>query len=491
MLLSALLQALPEARMHGEDVEIDDITYDSRLVHPGALFLAVPTVNGPDDSGGFLVVADAVSSGAVAVVAQRPLRIDGITTVIVPDARRAMADIAAQFFGNPGRELAVFGVTGTDGKTTTTYLLNSILTRAGAVTGLIGTVETRIAGQRLDNIDRMTTPEAPDIQRLLRRMVDAGVTHVSLEASSHALALDRLRGVPFAATALTNITGDHVEFHGSFDAYVAAKLRLFSELASTCPAVVNRDDPHFGLIASRHPGPVLSYGFTPQASYRIHLRTSDWDGSTFDLVSNDQHLALSLPLPGRFNVSNATAASLLATTAGVDWHTVARGLATAEQPPGRLQQLTDGAPFRIVIDYAHTPNAFRSLLTELRERTPGRLIAVFGATGNRDRAKRPILGATAGELADFFIITNEDPFSEDPDQIINEVASGAPLGVEGAQFVRIHDRGDAIQCAIDRAMPGDTVVITGKGHEHTIVSGGRKQPWNDADAVRAIMANRR
>ena len=348
--------------------------------------------------------------------------------------------------------------------------------------------ETKIADERIYNDDRMTTPESLDVQRLLRVMADRGVTHVTLEASSHALALDRLRACRFSATAMTNITGDHVEFHGSFDAYVEAKRSLFANLAPVAPAILNRDDSCYATIAAGLRGRVYSYGFGVDAEFRALILRTNRRSTTFELRHGQTRLGpFTVHLPGQFNVLNATAACLLASTAGLNWETIARGLAAAEGPPGRLQEVGGDAPFRVVVDYAHTPNAFRSVLSDLRDATRGRLLAVFGATGNRDRSKRPLLGQIAGQLADFFVITNEDPFGEDVDEIISEVAAGAPGEEEGRQFVIERDRMEAIRIALERARPDDTVVILGKGHERSIVVDGRREPWNDADAARSVL----
>jgi UDP-N-acetylmuramoyl-L-alanyl-D-glutamate--2,6-diaminopimelate ligase len=490
MKLSVLLRELDGAHVDGPDIEVAEIAYDSRRVRPGDLYLAVPSVGGSPESGGYHRIPEAVAAGAAAVLSQIPGTTSSVPVVTVPDARLAMADVAAAFFRHPSREMRVFAVTGTDGKTTTAFLLDGIFSGAGLTTGLMGTVETRIANEHIYNVDRMTTPEAPDVQRTLRRMVDAGVTHCCMEASSHALALDRLRGTQFAATAFTNLTGDHVEFHGSFDLYREAKRRLFAELAPDAPVAVNVDDPHWEAVTGGHRGPVMTYGFGPSAQFCADVLLADASGSQFVLVGEGERHELFVPMPGRFNVLNAVAACLMARAAGFGFDEIGPHLAHAGRPPGRLQEVCSGAPFRVLVDYAHTPHAFRSVLTELRAQTPGRLIAVFGATGNRDVAKRPVLGAIAGELADFFVVTNEDPFGEDANAIIDQVASGAPIGTEGTRFVRVHDRGDAIRLALERARPGDTVVITGKGHERSIVVGGRKEPWNDVDVVREALRAR-
>lgn len=494
MLLRRLLRALPDAQVTGpDDVEIRDITYDSRQVIPGSLFVAVPSVGGNAQSGGFRFLTEATQRDAVAVVLQGHHELEGITTVSVPDARSALADLAAEFFDHPSRALQLYAVTGTDGKTTTTYLLEQIFASAGYRTGLIGTVEVKIGDRREQNTERMTTPESLDVQCLLRHMVAEGVTHVVIEASSHALALQRLRGCCFAACALTNITGDHLEFHGSWEAYFQAKASLFTKLGSGRPAILNRDDEHYDRLAAFLSAPVLSYGMHPEAQIRatdIALGRQD-ARCTVQVV--DRRANLRVPLPGAFNVSNALAAAGLALSAGLSLDEIREGLHRAQPPPGRMQSVTDGQPFDVLIDYAHTTHAFRSVLATLRERTcsPGRLIAVFGAAGNRDHAKRPRLAHIAREYADFFIITNEDPFGENATDIVDDIAAGLPKDEEGVRFRREIDRGRAIELAVEHALPGDTVVILGKGHEQSIVVNGRKEPWSDVEAVRRTLRNLR
>jgi UDP-N-acetylmuramoyl-L-alanyl-D-glutamate--2,6-diaminopimelate ligase len=488
MQLRRLLSAVPGASVRAdEDVHISDITYDSRRVAPGSLFVAIPTVGGAPDSGGARFVAEAVSRGAAAVVTAVDLEPAAVPVIRVPDARAALADLAAEFFGHPSRRLQVFAVTGTDGKTTTTYLLDQILSAAGHKTGLIGTVEIKIGERREPNLDRMTTPESLDLQRLLAEMAEAGVTHVSLEASSHALALDRLRGCLLAACAVTNITGDHVEFHGSWDAYLAAKTRLFTDLERTGPAVLNRDDASFAHLAQVVSGPMLTYGVEWAADLSADVLSESEDGTRFEMRANGKRALVQLPLPGRFNVSNALAAAALGLSSGVELEVVAAALCEAKAPPGRLQRVDEGQPFHVLVDYAHTINAFRSVLAELRRQTSGRLIAVFGAAGNRDRAKRPYLAQLALEYTDFFVITNEDPFGEDASAIIAQIASGVPAEEMGSRCERENDRGRAIARAIARAEPGDTVIILGKGHERSIVANGQKEPWNDVEAARKAL----
>jgi UDP-N-acetylmuramoyl-L-alanyl-D-glutamate--2,6-diaminopimelate ligase len=486
LLLSSVLAALPDARVSGPaDIDIQEVAYDSRQVIPGSLFVAVPSVGGDPESGGSRFVSEAIRRGAVAVLTQGNQDITGLTTIRVSDARTALAECAAAFYGYPSRELQLYAVTGTDGKTTTSYLLEQLLAQSGYVTGLLGTVEIKIGDRRHSNLDRMTTPESVDVQRLLCAMVDAGVTHAVLEASSHALALGRLRGCSFAACALTNITADHVEFHGSWEAYFLTKASLFTDLSRGRPAILNRDDPHFARLQSMIAAAVLTYGFGPEADIRATNVIPDSKGTGFTITHNSSSAAAHIPLPGTYNVSNALAATGLALQAGLTLDVIADGLSHAHPPPGRMQRVDVGQPFEVIVDYAHTSHAFRSVLATLRERTPAprRLIAVFGATGDRDRGKRPELARLAHQYADFFVITNEDPYGEDPETIIEEVAAGAPHEEEGIRYLREIDRGRAIAEAVARAHPGDTVVILGKGHEQSIVVDGRKQPWSDVSAA--------
>ncbi len=492
MLLRRLLDALPEACVSGPtDIHICDIAYDSRRVTPGALFVAVPSVGGDERSGGYRYLAEVVSRGAAAVVIQgnSPFQAGtpegSPTTVHVPDARSALADLAAEFFNHPSKELQVYAVTGTDGKTTTTYLLEQIFASAGYCTGMVGTVEYKVGDERVHNVDRTTTPESLDMQGLLRRMVDTGVSHAVIEASSHALALQRLRGCCFAACGLTNVTADHLEFHGSWAAYFAAKASLFTELGRGSPAVLNHDDRHFARLAAMAPGSVLTYGMSSEADVQATAVEAAAGGSRFRLHAGNKQARVSLPLPCGFNISNALAAAGLALISGMPLDAIARGLSVAHAPPGRLQRVVAGQDFDVLVDYAHTMHAFQSVLAALRERTPRpkRLIAVFGAAGNRDRAKRPVLACIAREYADFFIITNEDPFGERPEAIMEEIAAGLPRDEEGVRFERVEDRAAAIQMALARARPGDTVVILGKGHEQSIVVNGYREPWSDVAAV--------
>ncbi len=493
MRLASLLAALPDVRPTTvPDVEITAVAYDSRLAGAGSMFVAVPSVGKTGSSGGFQFIGEAVARGAVAVVTESPEPIPNVVKIQVSDARAALADLACTFYDHPSQRMNVFAITGTDGKTTTSYLLDGIFAAAGYETGLIGTIETKIGTTRVPNDDRVTTPESLDLQRLLRSMVDAGVRTVSMEASSHALALQRLRGTRFAAAALTNITGDHVEFHGSWSAYEAAKFSLFTSVAADAPAILNKDDASFPRLAAATGNRVISYSRRGTADITARGLVAAKSGLGFRLGIDGVEFPVELRMPGAFNVSNALAAAGLAWSAGLAGAEIAHGLSQASLPPGRMERIECGQPFDIIVDYGHTVNAFRSVLSSLRAEQSGssRLIAVFGAAGGRDRGKRPIFGSIARQFTDFFIITNEDPCGEDLNSIIADVASGVPAQDEGTRFQRDPDRRRAIRTALETARPGDTVVILGKGHERSIVMGGAKYPWSDVAVVRDVLEGR-
>jgi UDP-N-acetylmuramoyl-L-alanyl-D-glutamate--2,6-diaminopimelate ligase len=336
----------------------------------------------------------------------------------------------------------------------------------------------------------MTTPESLDTQQLLSQMVDVGVTHVCLEASSHALSMERLRGCQFFACCLTNITADHLEFHGSWETYFAAKVSLFTKLAAGVPAILNRDDGHFERLRRLIQGPVITYGVNNPADVEALAVTSTRDGSAFRLRWQGEEFPVNLPLQGSFNVSNALAAAALASACGLPAGLIAEALARSKAPPGRLERIDEGQQFAVLIDYAHTMHAFRSTLGNLRAQihSPNRLIAIFGAAGDRDRSKRPVLAQIAREYADFFIVTNEDPYSEEPAAIIEEITAELPVHEEGSVFMAELDRFRAISLGVEMARPGDTVVILGKGHERSMMVSGSKVPWCDASAVRRALA---
>jgi UDP-N-acetylmuramoyl-L-alanyl-D-glutamate--2,6-diaminopimelate ligase len=427
-------------------VEIVDLAYDTRSVGPGALFFCVRGSR----ADGHDLAPEAVSRGAAALVVERPLGLD-VPQAVVADSRRAMAPVAVEFFGDPSREVEVAGVTGTAGKTTTAYLLHAILRTAGRRPGLLTNIERRVG----DDVRaaKLNTPEAIDLQRLLREMIDAGNASCAMEATSHASAQGRLDGMRFAVLVFTNLTHEHLDFHGSMDAYFDAKRRLFAQAEQ---AVVNVGDEWGRRLASELPGAI-----------------------TFD--SGVERLDAELKLRGRFNVENALGAAAAARALGVGETAIREGIEAVSGVPGRFEEVDEGQPFRVFVDYAHKPASLELVLRAARELARGRVLCVFGCGGDRDRAKRPVMGTIASELADVAIVTSDNPRSEDPLAIINEILRGAPeLEVEP-------DRRTAIATALERAWEGDVVLIAGKGHEQGQEIKGVMHPFDDREVARDVL----
>ncbi len=487
MRLSDLLEAVGmHGRLHA-DPSVVDVTEDSREVQPGWLFVAIP---GHQEDGA-RYAEEALKRGAVGVVAEHPLPLEA-TTILVSDARRFLGLAAATINGHPSRRIPVFGLTGTDGKTTTCYLLRAVLEAGGTATGMMTTVETTIGRRSARSEGRMTTPSASHIQRSLRHMVEAGDQAAVMEISSHALAQERVTGTTLQSAAVTNIAADHLDYHGSIDAYADTKARIFDLVAHSSAGpvgAVNADDP----ISAQRFGKrkdLLRFGIEQAAGVRGTILGETDHSIRCSFRYCDSEAEFSLPTVGQFNVSNALAAASLGLLFGYDLATVASGLEQATLPAGRLQKIEAKQGFEVFVDYAHTEQAFGSVMKDLKaraDRRRGRIIAVFGAAGDRDRAKRPVLARLAAGQCHFFVITNEDPFSEDPSSIMAEVASGAPRDLEGRQWVLEPDRETAIRMALERARPGDIVVVTGKGHEQSIATRAGAIPWSDADVIRRLL----
>jgi UDP-N-acetylmuramoyl-L-alanyl-D-glutamate--2,6-diaminopimelate ligase len=468
MKLRELSAALSPTEVVGDDsVEIADLAYAAGGVRPGSLFFCVPgaRLDGHD------FATAALEHGAAALAVERRLPLD-VPQVVVDDTRAAMPAAAAAFFGHPTRELEVAGVTGTTGKTTTAYLLYSILEAAGRRPGLVGTVESRIGGERRPAV--RTTPEAIDLQRAFRGMLDAGDRSVALEATSHGSELGRLAGIRFAALAFTNLTEEHLDFHGTMERYFAAKRRLFVG-PEPPPAAVNVGDAYGRELADelRAVGraPVLTYGFADDAE----IRADTLDGGAFRAGG----IELQTRLRGRFNIENVLAAVATALLLDVPDEAIAEGIGRVEGVPGRFETVEEGQPFTVVVDYSHKPAALENVLRTARDLATGRVICVFGCGGDRDRGKRPLMGRIAADLADLAIVTSDNPRSEDPAAIIEEVVAGAPGRLEA-----ISDRASAIARAVESADPGDVVLIAGKGHEQGQEIGGEVTPFDDREVVR-------
>lgn len=474
-------------RLLGGDpsTEFDRVVYDSRQVTPGSLFVAVPGFR----VDGHQFIPAAVQAGAVAVVLQQPVEVAaGVAVVQVPDSRRALSALAALLYDHPSRQLRVVGVTGTNGKTTTTHLIRSILQRAAQSVGLIGTVRNYVGDRSL--AVKHTTPEGPDVQELFRQMVQEGDQTAVMEVSSHALSLDRVADVEFDVAVFTNLTQDHLDFHQSLDEYREAKGRLFDMLGQNAQkggpkvAVLNADDPASLVYRNRCRVPVVTYGVrSPDAMVRAEEVAGDASGTRLRLITPCGERLVHLGLAGGFNVYNSLAAAAACLEMGVDLDLVVAALTDMRGVPGRLEAVSEGQPFGVFVDYAHTPDGLANVLAAARELTHGRVIAVFGAGGDRDRTKRPQMGEIAGRLADYSIITSDNPRTEAPEQIIMDIERGI-AGVAPGQYEMVADRTQAIDRALEIARPGDVVIIAGKGHETYQIFRDRTIPYDDREVAR-------
>jgi UDP-N-acetylmuramoyl-L-alanyl-D-glutamate--2,6-diaminopimelate ligase len=470
-------EVIPGAPAGAGTLEITGLAYDNRCVTPGTLFFCVPGMT----RDGHEFAPDAVARGAVALVVERPLGL-GVPEVLVNSVRGAMAHAAARFNGDPSATLRVVGVTGTNGKTTTAFLVRELLEADRRPTGLLGTVKSVIAGVEHEVV--RTTPEAIELQRDFRAMLDGGDEACAIEVSSHALQLRRADAIHFAAAIFTNLTQDHLDFHHTMEDYFRAKRRLFDE-ARPHAAIANIDDPYGARLAADLDDPV-TFALDSEASYRaLHVET-DIAGTRFTVRTLDGVVELETPLRGRFNVYNVLGALAAARALGVPLETAAEAIRTAAAPPGRFEAVDAGQPFAVLVDYAHTPDSLENVLRSARGLVtkPGaRLHVVFGCGGDRDRGKRPLMGEIARRLADRVIVTSDNPRSEDPDAIIEEILVGA-----GGDVEHLVDRREAIELAIETAEPGDVVVIAGKGHEQgQEFADGRKIPFDDVTVAREVL----
>lgn len=481
--LGALADAVAPERVVGLPVgEVTALAYDSRTVEPGTLFFAVPGVH----VDGHVFAAQAQARGAVAVVVEHEVAGLEVPQLIVDRTRRALADAADAWFGRPSERLQVIGITGTDGKTTSSFLAVELLRAGGRRPGLIGTVAVDIGDERRANEDRTTTPESLELQELLAEMVGAGNDVVVMEATSHGLALERTRNCRFDLGVVTTVSSEHLEFHGSLEAYHAAKARLVEEAPL---AILNADEPTFDYFRDRARDRVMTYAIEADADLRATDLVSDANGSWFTLVAPTWSGPVHLPMPGRYNVSNALAALAIAAAEDVDPGVAVEALGRTAGVPGRMERVDEGQPFAVVVDYAHTADSLAKVLRTLRPITRGRLIVVFGSAGERDPTKRPAMGRVAAELADLAIVTDEDPRLEDPRAINEAIAAGAREAgaVEGTSLEVIDDRTAAIRRATAVAAEGDVILLAGKGHETSIFYGTDKRPWDDREVARAAL----
>ncbi len=487
-------------------VLVEALTADSRAVRPGGLFVAVPG----DHADGHDFVAAAAAAGAVAAIVERPMAGAALVQLVVERSRAALAAAAGWWYGDPSRELGIIGITGTDGKTTTSFLAASALGAAGHRAGLVGTVELWIGGHAEPTLEHQTTPEAPELQRLLRAMAAAGDAAAVVETTSHGLALDRVAGIAYDAAVFTNLSHEHLELHGSFEAYRAAKLSLFERLAARGPAktgaaaglgwprlaVINRDDPAADLFVavSREAGArVVTYGAESGADVRAGRIEEDARRLTVAYDAPSGSGQLSLRLAGRFNAHNALAVVALGEGLSLDPAAVRRGIERVAAVPGRMERIERGQPFSVIVDYAHTPASLETvldLLAPVAAAGGGGLIAVFGSAGERDTAKRSMMGQIAGQRCRLVVVTDEDPRGEDRQAIVEAIARGAESAGRRRErdLLLIADRAEAVTAALERARPGDVVLFAGKGHERSILGPDGPVPWNERAAVEAALA---
>ena len=483
----------------GRPGPVSAVCHDSRRVVAGALFVAIPGY----ETDGHRYLADALQRGATALLVQADrkalwepqVRETDVAVITAPDTRRALAQAAAGFFGHPATKLGVIGVTGTDGKTTTVHLIAHLLESAERSAGFLSSVSFRAAGAAELNASHMTTLEAPDVQERLAEMVTAGRRYAVIEASSHGLALHRVDECAFDVAVFTMLSSDHLDFHGTAEAYREAKGRLFQMLDQSAvkdvpkAAVLNADDPATDYFRALTSAPVVTYGVEHAADVMAADTALDGLSLSFLLQGPGGRYPVRSSLAGRYNVYNCLAAAAVCLSQGVSMEQVVRGIETFPGVPGRLERIEAGQPYRVVVDIASTPEALRQVLAVLRSVTSGRLWAVFGCAGERDPGRRDGMGRVAGELADFVVLTNEDPRREDADAIIESIAGG--LRQEGRDeerdFVRVPDRREALRYALQRAQPGDTVLLAGKGTEQSIITGDEHIPWDEAQTARELL----
>jgi len=481
MKLRELLSGLTFRTATGDlDTDILGLAYDSRDVSPGYLFVAIRGMR----ADGNQYVPQAVAKGAAAVVSTAsPIDSLSMPWIQVDDERAALASLAGNFYRHPTPKLHVVGVTGTNGKTTTAYLVESILKAAGYPAALLGTIEHR--GPGFDLAAERTTPEAPDLERLFRKVVDAGWQYAIMEVSSHAIEMKRVRELQFEVAVFTNLSRDHLDFHGDMESYFKAKKKLFEGLNGVIPRemVLNADDPRYQELRSIDPARVISYGMQHAAEIRPLHHHFGWEGTAVTYQTPVGKLELRTSLMGKPNLYNIGAAIGAAVALGISADAVQRGVQQLANVPGRFELVNSGQNFRVIVDYAHTDDALENVLNSAREITPGRLIVVFGCGGERDRTKRPAMGGIAARRADYAVLTSDNPRSEDPMAIIAEIEKG----MEGGHYLVIPDRREAIRAALAEARKDDTVVIAGKGHEPYQTIGTISHPFDDRAVARELL----
>ncbi|TMC23140.1 MAG: UDP-N-acetylmuramoyl-L-alanyl-D-glutamate--2,6-diaminopimelate ligase [Chloroflexi bacterium] len=504
MQLATLLAALEQppisidpAVLH-QRYEITALAYDSRKVVAGSLFVAVPGTH----TDGRHYLHDAAQRGALVALGE-PLEHMSepfscpLPYIAVSDVRTSLANLSCAFYSYPTQQLYTIGITGTDGKTTTANLINTLLEAAGIQSGLMTTANFKICGQEWENATRQSTLEALEIQQFLRRLLDAQARYAVIEATSHGLELQRVHGCAFDIGVVTNITHEHLDFHKTLAAYRRAKARLFEMLdperdkglGGRPQAILHRDDASYEILKPYCRVPILDYGIdTPAAVRAVDIQL--WaSGTSFRVILPDAECVIETQLVGRFNVSNCLAAIATAYSQGIALATIQHGLASIKGIAGRMEHISVGQPFDVIVDYAHTPDSLQKVLATLRPLTRGKLMAVFGSAGERDSQKRPIMGKIAAQMTDFFVLTDEDPREEDREHILNEIAMGADSAgkCRGKDFLCIPDRREAIAATFALAQKGDTILLAGKGHEQSIIIGREKLPWDERKIAQELL----
>ncbi len=500
MKLSSLLNNVPVVVLSTfpelfQDPEITGVAFDSRRVLPGNVFVALEGFS----MDGHQYISDAIQKGARAVIGMKPFTGLSVPYIQLEDSRKALAYLCSNWYENPASKMRMIGVTGTDGKTTTTNLIESILNTAGIKVGMISTVNAMISGRAIDTGFHVTTPDAPDMQFYLSEMVKAGATHAVVEATSHGLKQHRADACEFDLAVVTNITHEHLDFHGSYENYLEAKGLLFSSLALTRSkmlgnlriGVINRDDHSWDYLSSLPGFTPISYGLGPDADVTAEVTNIHPSGMDILVSGRGMNLPIHSHLIGGFNVSNILAAVTAAVQGlGIDPEAAAQGVEALKGIPGRMEFINMGQDFTALVDFAHTPHALEAAIQSARAMNPKRVITVFGSAGLRDRAKRRMMAKTAVEQADISFFTAEDPRTESLDDILSEMADEAKKngGIEGRSFYRVGDRREAIRQAVHLAQPGDLVMSCGKGHEQSMCFGTTEYPWDDRIAMRAALS---
>src|SRR5882724_2954162 len=487
MQLKTLVAALSPRQIIGPlDRVVESIAYDSRRVQRSGLFVALRG----EKSDGHQFIDQAIEKGATVIVTEREVQTPRATCLVVENTRSALADLGATFFQQPARRLKLAAVTGTNGKTTTTFLIKHICERAGLRCGLLGTVRYEIADRVLPAV--RTTPESLDVYDLLAQMVNAGCKAAALEVSSHALAQERVRGIEWDVAVFTNLTQDHLDFHGTMENYFEAKAQLFTGLPEQKSkmkptAVINLDDPSGAKLVDRHAKkiPIITYGVGARADFRASNYHAEFAGTSYQLDARGKSYLVRVPLIGRFNVANSMAALAAASSMGINLREAILSLSRSPQVPGRLEAVPAKRQFQVFVDYAHTPDALLNVLKTARELSPRKLIVVFGCGGDRDKQKRPLMARVADENADFSIITSDNPRKEDPDAIIAD----AEKGFRSDRYEKITDRAQAIARAVELAQPRDIIIIAGKGHEAYQEFADHTIPFDDIQIARRALEN--